>query len=462
MRSSRNKNITRAALVASLVAVGVLAAVGYQYFGPAPQQPVAKAVPVPVPPPGHGTDTPLAAATPPGTEEVPAEESDSDHESILSPSRPTESFGRAQGLHDTPNPMHVNATAAIVIDHGTGEVLAQKNAQAVLPIASITKLMTTLLVIEAKQPMDQVLTITQDDVDTLRHSKSRLRPGTVLTREEALHLALMSSENRAAHALARYYPGGLPAMIAAMNAKAKALGMKDTTYADPTGLTNENRSTARDLAVLVAYAAQNPMMRDFTTTPQHLANLGGRVLQYNNSNRLVKSPAWDIELQKTGYIVEAGRCLTMMTRVAGHELIMVLLDSDSNGTRVSDAEHLRHFVVAENNWQDTQLALAHARAVPVHREVAARRAAPGSHHRAVAAAKAEGEQKVAAAHGETAKGRHKGAGEAVASRKTHRGEQLAASPKRETHKESAEAVAAKASPHRVRQTFAATHPASPS
>lgn len=458
MRSSSNKNLTRAALVAALVVAGVLAAVGYQHFGTAPQQPVAKTAPVPIPPPGHGTDTPLAAATPPGTEEVPAEESDSDHESILAPSRPTESFGRAQGLHDTPDPMHVNASAAIVIDHGTGEVLAQKNAQAVLPIASITKLMTTLLVIEAKQPMDQVLTITQDDVDTLRHSKSRLRPGTVLTREEALHLALMSSENRAAHALARYYPGGLPAMIAAMNAKAKALGMKDTTYADPTGLTNENRSTARDLAVLVAYAAQNPVMRDFTTTPQHLANLGGRVLQYNNSNRLVKSPAWDIELQKTGYIVEAGRCMTMMTRVAGHELIMVLLDSDSNGTRVSDAEHLRRFVVAQNGWQDQQLALARARAVPAHREIAAaRRAAPATRHHEVATRKAA-EDKVAARH-DTGKGRHKGGTRAVASRKTHGGEKVAAAPRHPSREEPAQSVAAKASPRRVRQTFAATHSA---
>jgi serine-type D-Ala-D-Ala endopeptidase (penicillin-binding protein 7) len=240
----------------------------------------------------------------------------------------------------------------------------------VLPIASLTKLMTTLLVLEAKQPMDEVLTITADDVDTLRHSRSRLRPGTRLTREEALHLALMSSENRAAHALGRYYPGGLPKMVEAMNAKAKQLGMKDTTYVDPTGLSNKNQSTAQDLALLVRMASQNPLMRTFSTTPSHVASLGGHTLQYINSDRLVRNTraGWDIDLQKTGYIVEAGHCLTLATRVAGHNLIMVLLDSGSNGTRVSDAERLRHWALVQWGAPDIY---ARGRSAPSSRGLAA-------------------------------------------------------------------------------------------
>jgi D-alanyl-D-alanine endopeptidase (penicillin-binding protein 7) len=260
----------------------------------------------------------------------------------------------------------------------------------VLPIASLTKLMTTMLVIEAKQPMDEVLTITSDDVDTLRHSRSRLRPGTKLTREEALHLALMSSENRAAHALGRNYPGGLDKMVEAMNAKAKQLGMKDTTYVDPTGLSNKNQSTARDLALLVRAAAQNPLMRSFSTTPSHVARLGGRTLQYINSDRLVRSTraGWDIDLQKTGYIVEAGHCLTLATRVAGHDLIMVLLDSGSNGTRVTDAERLRRWALAQWGAPDVY---ARSRSAPHPRKLAAvEHPAPGRAHEAKPHARRKG------------------------------------------------------------------------
>ena len=427
---STKTNLQRVALVAALVLAGIAAPLATHYL----HRDRAPTPPVVVPPPAHGTDTPVAAAPPPGTEVVPEEESDADHEPLLSPSRPTESFGRTMGLHRKPDPLHLNASAAVVLDHGTGEVLAQKNAQVQLPIASLTKLMTTLLVIGAKQPMDEVLTITQDDVDTLRHSRSRLRPGTKLTREEALHLALMSSENRAAHALARYYPGGVPKLVEDMNAKAKALGMKDTTYADPTGLSNANRSTARDLAILVGTAAQVPLMRDFTTTHQHLANLGGRVLQYNNSNRLVKNPRWDIELQKTGYIVEAGRCMTMLTRVADHELVMVLLDSDSNGTRMADAERLRRWVVAEEGWQDRPVLAASAQAPAKHaRTAGAKNHAKSSRHQAVA---------------KSTKGSGKRRSTAVAARKKATKQAAAAKSKKQ-------AVAAKGSGHRVRQSFAA-------
>jgi serine-type D-Ala-D-Ala endopeptidase (penicillin-binding protein 7) len=164
----------------------------------------------------------------------------------------------------------------------------------------------------------------------------------------------MSSENRAAHALGRTYPGGLQKMVEAMNAKAKALGMKNTSYVDPTGLSNRNQSTARDLAILVGAASKNPVLAEFSTTPTHLATLGNRTLQYRNSNRLVRSSSgrWDIGFQKTGYIVEAGRCLTMLTKLGGHDLIMVLLDADTNNARLADAERMRRWVVAQRGLPD--------------------------------------------------------------------------------------------------------------
>jgi serine-type D-Ala-D-Ala endopeptidase (penicillin-binding protein 7) len=301
---------------------------------PAPAAPAEEAVPAP----------------PPGTEVVPPEESESDRgPASASPAGPTLSFARAAGLHHTPDPLRLNSSVALLVNQDSGEVLVRKNDQAVLPIASLTKLMTSLLVAEANQPMDELLTITEEDVDKERNSRSRLRVGTTLTRKEALHLALMSSENRAAHALGRTYPGGLEKMVAAMNAKARELGMKNTTYVDPTGLSNRNQSTARDVAVLVGHVARNPMLAEFSTTPSHVAELGNRTLQYINSNRLVRSrkAGWDIELQKTGYIVEAGRCLTMMTKVGGQDLIMVLLDADTNGARVADAERMRRWVSAQ-------------------------------------------------------------------------------------------------------------------
>lgn len=344
MAADKNRNPRLVLLVAALVAAGSLLPMAYRHRDA--DQAASQVAVASAPAASASTAEPPLPPVPPGAEQVPPEETEPEH---ATPAGPTESFGRAQGLHRAADPLHLSASAALLLDADTGEVLVHKNAQAVLPIASLTKLMTTMLVIDAKQPMDEVLTITSDDVDTLRHSRSRLRPGTKLTREEALHLALMSSENRAAHALGRNYPGGLDKMVEAMNAKAKQLGMKDTTYVDPTGLSNKNQSTARDLALLVRAADQNPLMRSFSTTPSHVASLGGHTLQYINSDRLVRNTraGWDIDLQKTGYIVEAGHCLTLATRVAGHNLVMVLLDSGSNGTRVSDAERLRHWALAQ-------------------------------------------------------------------------------------------------------------------
>jgi D-alanyl-D-alanine endopeptidase (penicillin-binding protein 7) len=375
MRPAKKRNFRLAALLACLVAAGSLLPLTSRHR---PSQPgdtrvaAVPAQPAPAAPPA-GAEESAIPAPPPGAEVVPAEEAETDRgPASASPAGPTLSFGRAAGLHLTPDPMRLSASAALVMDQDSGELLLRKNEQAMLPMASLTKLMTTLLVTEARQPMDEVLTITEADVDNERHSRSRLRVGTKLTRQEALHLALMSSENRAAHALGRYYPGGLDKLVPAMNAKAGALGMKNTTYVDPTGLSNRNQSTARDLALLVAAAAKNPLIREFSTTPSHLASLGGRTMQYVNSNRLVRNArsGWDIELQKTGYIVEAGRCLTMLTRVGGHNLIMVLLDAESNGTRVADAERMRRTVVAQNGWQDP-LAVARAEAAQAVRKAKA-------------------------------------------------------------------------------------------
>ena len=213
-----------------------------------------------------------------------------------------------------------------------------------LPIASLTKLMTSLVVVEANQPLDEVLTISEDDVDTEKNSGSRLRVGTELTRGEMLHLALMSSENRAAHALGRHYPGGLPAFVTAMNAKAHGLGMGATRYVEPTGLSSQNQSSATDLARLVNAAYQFPLIRELSISPEHAVAIGHRTLQFRNTNGLVRNPTWDIGLQKTGYISEAGRCLVMQAELAGRKLIMVFLDSAGKYSRQGDAERVRKWV----------------------------------------------------------------------------------------------------------------------
>lgn len=255
-----------------------------------------------------------------------------------------QSFGQLAGLHDVTDPLDLKSSVALVVDQETHEVLLSKNDHAVLPIASLTKLMTGLIISQARLPMDEVLTITQDDVDTEKGSSSRLRVGATLTRGEMLHLALMSSENRAAHALGRTYPGGLAAFVTQMNVKAKLLGMADTKYVEPTGLSSRNQSSARDLAVLVNVAHGDPLVRELSTSPSYEVAQGPRTLQYNNTNRLVKSPAWEIGLQKTGYISEAGQCLVMQAEVAGRKLIMVFLDSAGKFSRLADAERVRHWV----------------------------------------------------------------------------------------------------------------------
>jgi D-alanyl-D-alanine endopeptidase (penicillin-binding protein 7) len=258
------------------------------------------------------------------------------------PSRP--SFGQLAGLHSTADDLDLKSSVAYVIDQDTNEVLLSKNDQAVLPIASITKLMTGVVISEAKLSMDESITITQDDVDTEKGSSSRLKVGTTLTRGELLHLSLMASENRAAHALGRTYPGGLHAFVELMNAKATSLGMRDTRYIEPTGLSSKNQSSAKDLATLVSFAYQDSMLRELSTSPSYQVEVGNHTLNYKTTNRLIKNPNWDIGLQKTGYISEAGQCLVMQAKIAGRKLIMVFLDSAGKLSRIADAERVRRWV----------------------------------------------------------------------------------------------------------------------
>lgn len=254
------------------------------------------------------------------------------------------SHGMRAGLRRSSDPLSLRSSVAFVIDQETQEVLFSKNEEAVLPIASLTKLMTGLLIAEAELPMDEEITISQADIDTEKWSASRLRTGSRLTRGELLHLALMASENRAASALGRTYPGGMQVFVEMMNAKAQLLGMEDTHFVEPTGLSSKNRSSARDLAVLVDVASDEPLLREYSTTPAFQVAVGRRKLMFSNTNRLVRNPDWDIGLQKTGYISEAGQCLVMQTRVAGRNLIMVFLDSAGKLSRLGDAQRIRRWV----------------------------------------------------------------------------------------------------------------------
>ena len=240
--------------------------------------------------------------------------------------------------------LFVQSASALVQDPITGAVLFEKNPATVVPIASITKLMTAMVALDAEPSLSETLTIDDDDVDTLKGTHSRLRVGTRLTREEVLNLALMSSENRAAAALSRYYPGGREAFVAAMNRKAQELGMSDTQFADPTGLTASNVSSARDLVKMVAAANGYALIREFSTASERQVKLAGRPQMFRNTNSLVKSPAWEIGLSKTGYINEAGKCLVMHTWLNNKPTIIVLLDSWGKMTRIGDANRIKRWV----------------------------------------------------------------------------------------------------------------------
>jgi len=238
----------------------------------------------------------------------------------------------------------LKSSSALVLDPITGAVLYEKNSNSVVPIASITKLMTAMVTLDASPDLGDTLTVSAEDVDTLKGTHSRLRVGTRLTREEMLHLALMSSENRAAAALSRYYPGGREAFIAAMNRKAQELGLNDTRFADPTGLTAANVSSAHDLVKMVGAAYEYPLIREFSTSPERRVAIAGRMQTFRNTNSLVKNRDWEIGLQKTGYINEAGKCLVMHTWLNSKPIIIVLLDSWGKLTRIADANRVKRWV----------------------------------------------------------------------------------------------------------------------
>lgn len=256
-------------------------------------------------------------------------------------------------IHRTPAPAveplmrsaQLNSEAVYVQDLNSNTVLFDKGSSDIRPIASISKLMMALIVVESGLPLDEKLKISDADVDRLRYSRSRLPVGTELSRGDMLHLALMSSENRAAHALGRYHPGGMPAFVRAMNDKARALGMRHTHFVEPTGLSADNVSTARDLVKLVQATAKHPLIRHYSTNEKHDVALSrGRQLAYSNTNRLVRNDAWDIQVSKTGFINEAGECLVMLTRIDGRDVAMVFLNA-SPRTRIADAIRIRSLVL---------------------------------------------------------------------------------------------------------------------
>ena len=240
----------------------------------------------------------------------------------------------------------LRSSVVLVQDAASGETLIAKNQGAVLPIASITKLMTAMVILDANLNLGQRVAISDEDYDLLKGTRSRLRPGTVLTRDELLLLALMSSENRAAASLGRTYPGGLEVFVAAMNAKALVLGMDATKFVDATGLSSANVSTAHDLARLVAAAHEYPLIRRYSTRESATVQVLGRPLGYRNTNGLVRSAQWDIGLSKTGYISEAGRCLVMRVRMASREVNVVLLDSWGKFSRAGDANRIKKWLDA--------------------------------------------------------------------------------------------------------------------
>jgi D-alanyl-D-alanine endopeptidase (penicillin-binding protein 7) len=243
----------------------------------------------------------------------------------------------------------LKSSAALVIEQGGGPVLYAKNVDAVVPIASITKLMTAMVVLDAQLALNERVTIAAADLDDIKGTRSRLKVGTALVRGELLRLALMSSENRAAAALGRTYPGGTRAFVAAMNQKAMELGMWRSRFVDGTGLSSENVSTAQDLVKLAEAAYQYAAIRQYTTDSDHKIRLAnGKTVTYRNSNGLVRNPEWRIGLSKTGYISEAGRCLVIQARIAAKPVIIVLLDSWGRLTRIGDANRIKRWMETHN------------------------------------------------------------------------------------------------------------------
>ena len=249
----------------------------------------------------------------------------------------------------------IRSNAALVLDERSGTVLFARQADVPTPVASITKLMTTLVILEAHQPLDEVIEVTEEDHDHGRGARSRLPIGSRLSRADLMHVALMSSENRAAHALGRHYPGGLRACVAAMNAKAKVLGMGSARFVDPTGLASENVASPADLSKLVIAVSHVPTIQRYSTDQRHTVRVGRGSLEFRNTDLLVRSSDWQIIVQKTGYITEAGKCLVLKALIRGRPIVIVLLDSYGKYTRTADAQRIRKWLDAEtNNWHQTK------------------------------------------------------------------------------------------------------------
>jgi D-alanyl-D-alanine endopeptidase (penicillin-binding protein 7) len=251
----------------------------------------------------------------------------------------------AKPAEDFSGPLRLGSSMAIIVDQASGETIFSRNSDSRAPIASITKLMTAMVVLDSNPDMNEAIMVTDDDVDYVKHSSSRLKVGSVLTRQELLLLALMSSENRAASALSRAYPGGTNHFVAAMNRKAVELGMTQSRFVDPTGLQSNNVSTAEDLVKLVRAGYRYDDIRNTSTTDAYdVVYDNGHRTAYRNTNALIKSPEWDIGLSKTGYISEAGRCLVMQARIASRPVIIVLLDSAGKLTRIADAVRIKKWL----------------------------------------------------------------------------------------------------------------------
>ena len=249
----------------------------------------------------------------------------------------------------------LRSSAALVVDESTASVLYSKHADVVTPIASITKLMTALVVLEANQPLDETLEITRDDQLLGKPNASRLTVGTELSRGDLLHLALMSSENRAANALGRNYPGGIGACVAAMNAKARALGMSSSHFVEPTGLSSDNVASPEDLSKLVIAASQNTAIQSYSTDSRYIVPVGRHMLEFRNTDSLVSNPSWNIIVQKTGYIAEAGKCLVMKAIIEGRAVVIVLLDSVGKQSRVADARRIKKWMEAHLSTETLRL-----------------------------------------------------------------------------------------------------------
>jgi D-alanyl-D-alanine endopeptidase (penicillin-binding protein 7) len=262
-------------------------------------------------------------------------------------------LGAAKAVPHAPLAPKLKSSSVLITDQGDSTVLYARKSDVPQPIASITKLMTALVVLDAKQPLDQRITITEDETALPRGGFSRLRVGTVLSRGDLMHLALMASENRAAHALGVNYPGGVPALVKAMNAKAAALGMTTARFVDPTGLSSDNVASPEDLTKLVLAASQSAAIREYSTDPSYTVRVRRQLVEFHNTDNLVKNPDWNIIVQKTGYIAEAGKCLVMEAVIEGRKVVIVLLDSVGRLTRVADAKRVK-------TWMESR-ALEHVR-----------------------------------------------------------------------------------------------------